>query len=280
MNGSVTGVGAQDLFAGLELSVTGAVVADLRDDTFPVVYVNPACLTLTGYAADDLLGRPLQTLQDDDPAAERADFRRAVAARRAATLTVRCVRAGVGTFRAEVSLRPVPNTGGEPTHVVAFIQDVTELHRLRAALDQLPEAVMTFDRDWTMTYVNAAAAANAKRAADTLIGQLLLGAYPEVAGTPAFLAAQQALSSGLTQQVITYSERLSRALKTTAYPALGGVAVLLQDVTAEQALEHDLTTSQERFAKVFDASPLAIAITRLRDGQFVDANPAFTRLSG
>ena len=41
-----------------------------------------------------------------------------------------------------------------------------------------------------------------------------------------------------------------------------------------------LHTSQERFRKLFHASPLAIAISTLEEGRFVEANDAFWKLSG
>jgi PAS domain S-box-containing protein/putative nucleotidyltransferase with HDIG domain len=51
-------------------------------------------------------------------------------------------------------------------------------------------------------------------------------------------------------------------------------------VTAQRQDQRELRASQERFSKVFEASPTAILISRLRDGQLVEANPAFLQLSG
>jgi len=54
-------------------------------------------------------------------------------------------------------------------------------------------------------------------------------------------------------------------------------AVDITDVKrAQELLQH----SEERFAKVFDASPNAIVITRLRDGKYLEVNKGWLDLSG
>jgi diguanylate cyclase (GGDEF)-like protein/PAS domain S-box-containing protein len=51
---------------------------------------------------------------------------------------------------------------------------------------------------------------------------------------------------------------------------------LLQHKQTEEALFQ----SQEKFAKAFQTSPYAIAITRLQDGKFIDVNDAFVAITG
>lgn len=54
---------------------------------------------------------------------------------------------------------------------------------------------------------------------------------------------------------------------------------IVQDVTRLRQLEKARHAAQDRFARVFEASPVAIALTK-EDGRLVNANPAFRRLSG
>jgi diguanylate cyclase (GGDEF)-like protein/PAS domain S-box-containing protein len=44
--------------------------------------------------------------------------------------------------------------------------------------------------------------------------------------------------------------------------------------------EEELIQSQEKFAKAFQTSPYAIAITQMKDGKFLDINDAFTTITG
>ncbi len=53
-----------------------------------------------------------------------------------------------------------------------------------------------------------------------------------------------------------------------------------RDVTRRKESERELRESEERFRKVFQSSPVAIAITALEDGRLMDANYAYWDLTG
>jgi PAS domain S-box-containing protein len=59
----------------------------------------------------------------------------------------------------------------------------------------------------------------------------------------------------------------------------GAVAINL-DITQQRQAEEELRWSEERFAKAFRASPMAFAISRLRDGYILDVNESYERLLG
>jgi PAS domain S-box-containing protein len=52
------------------------------------------------------------------------------------------------------------------------------------------------------------------------------------------------------------------------------------DVTEQRLAEGALRESEQRFAMVTQSAPVAIIISKLADGTFLDVNPAFTRLLG
>ncbi|MFC2126429.1 PAS domain S-box protein [Bacteroidota bacterium] len=53
-----------------------------------------------------------------------------------------------------------------------------------------------------------------------------------------------------------------------------------KDRTAEREMQALLKQSEEKFAKAFQTSPDAIAISRLSDGLYIEINDGFTRLTG
>ncbi|WP_407543575.1 PAS domain S-box protein (plasmid) [Deinococcus radiomollis] len=59
--------------------------------------------------------------------------------------------------------------------------------------------------------------------------------------------------------------------------ALGGV---MMDFTAERSAQEALDSLQDRFSKVFEASPVGICISTLSDGRLLETNAAFEALSG
>jgi len=55
---------------------------------------------------------------------------------------------------------------------------------------------------------------------------------------------------------------------------------IFYDISARLQAERAVQESEERFRKVFHASPVAIVITSLEDGRLLDANDAYWKLSG
>lgn len=52
------------------------------------------------------------------------------------------------------------------------------------------------------------------------------------------------------------------------------------DVTEHKRSEQALRESEQRFSSIFNQGPIAMALSRLSDGQLVDVNPAITKLLG
>ncbi|PKN37886.1 MAG: hypothetical protein CVU62_09205 [Deltaproteobacteria bacterium HGW-Deltaproteobacteria-2] len=59
------------------------------------------------------------------------------------------------------------------------------------------------------------------------------------------------------------------------------LSMLLQsELSQRMQAEEELRQSEEKFAKAFQTSPYAIAITRMEDGKFIEINDAFANLTG
>jgi len=51
------------------------------------------------------------------------------------------------------------------------------------------------------------------------------------------------------------------------------------DITERKKIEADLTLSEERFSKAFNSSPLAMTITSLEEGEYINVNDSFCRIA-
>lgn len=118
----------------------GVLIADMRRRGQPVVQVNAAFCAITGYSADEAIGKNCRYLQGSDRLqSEIAEIRAALAQGRACSVTVRNYRRDGTMFRNALRLQPLRDERGEVTHFVGVIRDVTHaagIDRLTGVLDR------------------------------------------------------------------------------------------------------------------------------------------------
>lgn len=102
-------------------------VADILAEDQPLVYVNPAFERLTGYSAEEVLGRNCRFLQGPygDPRL-RHEIREAIVAGRSVDTLIRNIKRNGAEFWNEFHLSPVRNKAGRLTHYIGYQLDVTE----------------------------------------------------------------------------------------------------------------------------------------------------------
>jgi len=115
----------------------GITIADCSLPDRPLVYVNEAFETMTGYSADAALGRNCRYLQGPNTDPERvAALRRAIEAEESASVELLNYRANGETFWNRVDVAPLSGPDGEVTHYVGFQTDITERVRAEAAAER------------------------------------------------------------------------------------------------------------------------------------------------
>ncbi len=108
-------------------SNNGIVVSDAQVPDNPVIYVNPAFETITGYSAAEALGnncRFLQRNDSDQPALE--ELRLAIKAQKECRVVLRNYRKDGTLFWNEFSISPVRDERGKLTHYIGIQSDITE----------------------------------------------------------------------------------------------------------------------------------------------------------
>ena len=118
----------------LDVTGTGFVLTDPREQDNPIVYVNQSFLEMTGYAADEVLGRNCRFLQGRDTDPARVDeLRRAVQECRPATVELRNYRRDGSAFWNEVHIAPVRDERGDVVRFVGVHVDVTSARGAQTA---------------------------------------------------------------------------------------------------------------------------------------------------
>ncbi|MBL8486372.1 MAG: CHASE domain-containing protein [Rhodocyclaceae bacterium] len=152
----------------IESSSNGIVIADMRLPGNPVIYVNPGFQRITGYSADEIIGRNCKLLQGGD--AEQPGVKElalAIAGRRPASVLLRNYRKDGSLFWNELSVAPVFDEAGICTHYVGIQNDITQRvqaeddlqvrkERLDAIFSLSPDGFVGFGADDTLTDVNPA----------------------------------------------------------------------------------------------------------------------------
>ncbi|WP_411967328.1 bacterio-opsin activator domain-containing protein [Haloferax sp. YSSS75] len=162
-------------------------------------------------------------------------------------------------------------------NVAAVIGAAAERDELKNALSEvlgrIDEAVVAFDSDWGLTYVNAEAERLFREPATDLYGRQMMDLTPESGGFRSEFRA--AMETQETREFEAYSENTATWYNIKAYPSETGLSVYFTDITEQ----HDREAEIEQYGLMLEA--VADAVYALdTDGRFTAVNPAFERLTG
>ncbi|WP_213994757.1 EAL domain-containing protein [Arsukibacterium sp.] len=110
----------------VDATSNGITIADLTKPDQPVSYVNAAFEKLTGYNAEEIIGRNCRILQGAEPDAVAVNqIRRAIEERQECSVVLKNYRKDNSLFWNQLFLAPVPNEYGDITHYIGVQTDVT-----------------------------------------------------------------------------------------------------------------------------------------------------------
>lgn len=111
----------------VESSVNAIVIIDYANAAYPIEYVNPAFERMTGYTSAETVGRnPDFLLGRDADQAGAEEIRMALRNQREARAVLRGYRKDGTLLWSDYRIAPVRNDGGEVTHFVGVMNDITE----------------------------------------------------------------------------------------------------------------------------------------------------------
>lgn len=132
----------------LDATAEGVVISDCAQPNTPIIYVNNAFTTMTGYTAEEVLGRNCRFLQGErtDPAS-KDQIRHALQNQQPCMLEILNYRKDGTSFWNRLSITPVRDDMGRMTHFIGIQSDVTRRREaedtLRAVNEQLRRDLKT-----------------------------------------------------------------------------------------------------------------------------------------
>lgn len=119
----------------LETVSNGVAISDATQPDLPLIYVNPAFETMTGYSAVDVLGRNPRFLHGEDREQVGLDeVRKSLKAGRSVEVVLKNYRADGTPYWNDMTISAVHAISGRLTHFVAIQRDITEQEHNRVSL--------------------------------------------------------------------------------------------------------------------------------------------------
>ncbi|HVU32849.1 MAG TPA: PAS domain S-box protein [Opitutaceae bacterium] len=253
--------------------------------TLRFLAVNQAAIAHYGWSRDEFLALNVRELRADDGAAGGS-------AQRHRTKTGQIIDVEVVTHEVPFDGRPAR---------MAIITDVTEQNRvheelererhlLRTLIDQFPDPIYVKDRDSRFLLANQTMAEMVGVAQPSdLIGRGDAAFFP-AAEAADFRADEQRVLQGHPirnhEEIVTTSDGGRRVLLTTKLPlrdrngAITGMLGVGHDVTDRRAAIEAQLETEQRFAAIFQSSPVALCYGRASDGRILDVNPELCTFLG
>jgi|GEM_PF-506561 len=262
-----------------------------------VLLWNPSAERLTGWSAEDALGRPLPFVGEEDHEEFRAMLARVLAGTPVHNLDVRRRRRDGSPVEYSLSAAPLRDAGGRVVAVLGMAADVTErraaeetaLARLTDVLESISDAFIAYDHHWRLLRVNGAGRELLARSGvdpDAAVGRRLPEIYPQLAGTHLWEEMDRASRERVAVRVEERGPITGRWVETSVYPTREGVAVYVRDISERKRSEAAMRLLSEASVLLSSSLDLGttlencarLALEYIADGCAIDVATAGGRL--
>jgi diguanylate cyclase (GGDEF)-like protein/PAS domain S-box-containing protein len=244
----------------IESSVNAICITDNLAPDNPIVYVNPAFETITGYSSQDVLGRNARLLQGSDLAQpELIAVRAALHDERACHVVLRNYRKDGSMYWNELHIAPVRNDAGVVTHYIGVHSDITDAktHQDELArqanhdsLTGLPNRNLLWDR------IDGACARAQRYSNFAAVAFLDLDNFKVVNDS-----LGHTLGDHLLRAVAARLQSALRATDTVARQGGDEFLLVLSDQNSEQQVAGELQRIVQSFVKPFSVEGRDVFIT-------------------
>lgn len=280
----------------IEMNAIGFVIVDERGR---VLDANQEYVRLTGrQSLGEVLGKPVtEWTAERDRERNAAEVRKCTERGFVRDLEICYCWPDGRECAVEISAAVLNTEAG--SRILSHVQDISDRkraedavrdseHRYRTLAESAHDSIFIIDREDRVRYANSYAARQFGCSREQLIGRRRGELFPPEIALRQARHLEQVFSAGVPLTFENVSQFPDRAvwLHTQLVPMKdehGSVQAVLgisRDVTQMHQATEALRESEARFSGVFRLSPEMVSISRLDNGEFVEVNEAFERITG
>ncbi len=268
-------------------------VGQLDSRTGRILRVNQRYCEMLGYSREELLQLDFMAItHPDDLQADLDNMSRLKAGELNTFQMAKRLHRKDGTeIWVYLTVVPLWAPGAEPDFHLALLEDITERRRMEHSLrliqfsiDRAADSVFWIAKNAEILYVNEAACRTLGYAREEMVGKTVHDIdphFPPEAWRPHWEELKMRGSFTFESDHFKKDGTLIHTEVTVNYLQFEGReynCAMMRDITERQKAEEELRRLEERFSKLFYASPFSIIVATYPEGKIVDANGAFLRL--
>jgi len=231
--------------------------AEPLDEPGPrIVYVNEAFTQMTGYTAEEMMGKTPRILQG--PKSDKNELKRLSEAMRRfqpCEITIVNYHKNGDEFWINFAVSPVTDEKGRHTHFIAIQRDVTQrkkedvqkqalaeaftasLAERNTILESIGDAFFALDENWIITYWNNMAEKVMGKSRSEVLNKNIWEIYPKGADSPAYTKYQEAFETKKAVHFELYSIYLKTWSDISIFPTGNGLSVYVRDINERKKAE-------------------------------------------
>ncbi len=240
------------------------------DDSGPkLIYVNEAVTKITGYSAEELIGKTPAMLRGPKTVGpELEKLEKAIQEWQPCEINLINYKKNGEEFWANFSINPVTDDKGNYTYWVAIQRDRTEQKKIEDALqsayeekenilESIGDGFYAVNKNWIVTYWNKEAERiiNIKR--EEIVGKNIWDFFKNSA-EPYFSYYQKAIEQNSVIHFEEYYKKANIWAEVSAFPSKNGLSVFFKDITERREANEKMRVANERFERVSEATHDAI----------------------
>jgi PAS domain S-box-containing protein len=142
----------------------------------------------------------------------------------------------------------------------------------------MTDSVFEVDRDWRITFMNERARSEIAQGQDQ-VGRTLWEVYPEAVGSRFWREDHRAMAERVPIEVEDYYPPHGKWYRVRGFPSREGLALYVQDVTAQRRLQEDLERQRALLETIIESAPDPI-FAKDGEGRYLMLNSAAARVLG